>query len=273
MICSVRSSSNLVTTKPTSAYSSWTVMDTWICAVTERSELSRPSLNWDTYPLNRRSMSRHRRESSKPDLSIPREESNGSRFKMSSHSSTTRQQSPSRSPNRRFEWTSSTPEISLRWSIVSNLESQLTLPVLTTSSIGGLEIRDAVNETLEIVHPITGEPSEVSITEIYESSDNADHSIVVFGDGQVDRSPCGTGTCAKMALLHDAGQLAADEPYVHESVVGTRFEGRIIETKQQDGVTLILPTITGSARITGKHTFVKDPRDSITSLSISSNDE
>lgn len=120
------------------------------------------------------------------------------------------QQSPSRSPNRRFEWTSSTPEISLRWSIVSNLESQLTLPVLTTSSIGDLEIRDAVNETLEIVHPITGEPSEVSITEIYESSDNADHSIVVFGDGQVDRSPCGTGTCAKMALLHDAGQLAVE---------------------------------------------------------------
>lgn len=67
--------------------------------------------------------------------------------------------------------------------------------------------------------------------------------------------------------------LRSNEPYVHESVVGTRFEGRIIETKQQDGVTLILPTITGSARITGKHTFVKDPRDSITSLSISSNDE
>lgn len=136
----------------------------------------------------------------------------------------------------------------------------------------GLEIRDALNDELDIVHPFSGEPGDVSITEIYESSDDADRSIVVFGDGQVDRSPCGSGTCAKMALLHDAGHLAVDEPYVHESVIGTQFEGRIVETRRQDGITLVLPTITGSAWITGKHTFVRDPRDPITSFSISSND-
>ncbi|QFU84767.1 proline racemase family protein [Natronorubrum aibiense] len=136
----------------------------------------------------------------------------------------------------------------------------------------GLEIRNAVNNELEIVHPFSGKPDAVSITEIYESSDDVDRSIVVFGDGQVDRSPCGTGTCAKMALLYETGHLSVDEPYLHESVVGTRFEGQIVETKQRDDITLIVPTITGSARITGKHTFVKDPRDPIMSLSISSDE-
>ncbi|WP_339106064.1 proline racemase family protein [Haloterrigena salinisoli] len=137
----------------------------------------------------------------------------------------------------------------------------------------GLEIRDAVNDELEIVHPLSGERGRVAITEIYESSDDTDRSIVVFGGGQVDRSPCGTGTCAKMALLYEEGRLAVDEPYIHESIVGTRFEGRIVETREQDGVTLTVPTITGSARITGKHTFVKDPRDQISGFTLSSSDE
>ncbi|ELY96444.1 proline racemase family protein [Natrialba taiwanensis] len=137
----------------------------------------------------------------------------------------------------------------------------------------GLEIRDAVNDELDIVHPFSGEPDSVSITEIYESSDDADRSIVIFGGGQVDRSPCGTGTCAKMTLLYESGRLAVDEPYIHESVIGTRFEGRIIETKEREGITLTVPTVTGTARITGKHTFIKDHRDSITSLSIASDEE
>jgi len=134
----------------------------------------------------------------------------------------------------------------------------------------GLEIRDAINDELDITHPFTGEPGAVSITEIYESDDDADRSIVVFGDGQVDRSPCGTGTCAKMALLHDAGTLSVDEPYIHESIVGTQFEGRIVETTQRDDVTVVVPTITGTARITGKHTFVKDACDPITGLRVAS---
>lgn len=133
-----------------------------------------------------------------------------------------------------------------------------------------LEIRDVLNDEFDIVHPFSGESSCISITEIYESSDSADQSVVVFGDGQIDRSPCGTGTCAKMALLYEAGLLEIGEPYVHESVVGTQFEGEIVETKQRDNTNLIVPTITGSAWITGKHTFVKDSKDPITSLSISS---
>lgn len=151
---------------------------------------------------------------------------------------------------------------------------QLDVPVDTTHTDDfiewGLEIRDAVNDELDVVHPPTGEPGEVSITEIYSSSADVDRSIVVFGDGQVDRSPCGTGTCAKMTLLHDTGQLSVDEPYLHESIVGTQFEGRLAATEERDGLTVTTPLITGSARITGQHTFVKDPKDSITGFSLSS---
>ena len=133
----------------------------------------------------------------------------------------------------------------------------------------GLELREAVNETLDIEHPFSGEQASVSITEIYESGDDADRSIVVFGDGQVDRSPCGTGTCAKMTLLHGAGALSVGEPYLHESIIGTQFQGRIVERREQDDITVTVPTITGAARITGKHTFLKDPRDQLTGFSLS----
>ncbi|EJN58018.1 proline racemase family protein [Halogranum rubrum] len=151
---------------------------------------------------------------------------------------------------------------------------QLDVPVETAHTDEfvewGLEIRDAVNDDLDIVHPLTGDPGTVTITEIYGSPTNVDRSIVVFGDGQVDRSPCGTGTCAKMTLLHDAGVLDIEEPYLHESIVGTQFEGRLLAAEERDGITVTTPLITGSARITGQHTFVKDPKDSITGFSISS---
>ncbi|ELK53483.1 proline racemase, partial [Haloferax sp. BAB-2207] len=150
---------------------------------------------------------------------------------------------------------------------------QLGLPVepqhAATFVDWGLEIRDAVNERLDIVHPLTGEEGSILITEIYGTPDEVDRSIVVFGEGQVDRSPCGTGTCAKMALLHDAGALDVGESYLHESIVGTRFEGRLVAAEERDGVTLTTPLITGSARITGKHTFVKDAKDSLSGFSIS----
>ncbi|WP_267878291.1 proline racemase family protein [Haloterrigena salifodinae] len=113
----------------------------------------------------------------------------------------------------------------------------------------------------------------MSITELYASSDDADRSIVVFGNGQVDRSPCRTDAYAKMALLYEEGRLAVDESSQHESILGTQFEGRIVDTREADDVTLIAPQITESARITGKYTFVKDPRDPITGFSISSIDE
>jgi proline racemase len=76
-----------------------------------------------------------------------------------------------------------------------------------------------------------------------------------------DRSPCGTGTSARMAMAHHFGELALDEPFPHESIIGTVFEGRLIGQTDVGGVPAVIPQITGRAWITGKSEFLLDPSD------------
>jgi trans-L-3-hydroxyproline dehydratase len=79
-------------------------------------------------------------------------------------------------------------------------------------------------------------------------------------DAQVDRSPCGTGTAAVMAVI-DAMTLLGEEPFVHESVIGTRFTGRVVARTTVGDYPAIVPEIEGSAWITGEHTFIIDAGD------------
>ncbi|MFK7805684.1 MAG: proline racemase family protein [Anaerolineae bacterium] len=79
--------------------------------------------------------------------------------------------------------------------------------------------------------------------------------------GVLDRSPCGTGTCAKMAVMHAKGQLGLNEDFVHESVLGTLFTGRLIEETQVGPYKAVVPTISGQAWITGFANYVLDPTD------------
>lgn len=132
----------------------------------------------------------------------------------------------------------------------------------------GLRIRAAVNDSLNIVNPLTSESDAVSITEFYWSGRDADRNIVVFGDGSIDRSPCGTGTCAKMTLLHNQGKLDVGERYAHESIIGSRFTGRLCDVEGRDSVTVTVPEVTGTAHITGEHTFVRAPNDSLDGFSV-----
>lgn len=124
----------------------------------------------------------------------------------------------------------------------------------------GLEIRDRVNSAMRIVHPGTGQQGRVDLTEIYQDGDPA-RNVVIFGNGQVDRSPCGTGTCAKMAFLHHEGQLGLDTDYPYLSIAGTRFVGRLVRETRAGERAAVVPQITGSAAITGFHQFVVDPND------------
>jgi proline racemase len=79
--------------------------------------------------------------------------------------------------------------------------------------------------------------------------------------GVLDRSPCGTGTCAKMAVMHAKGELGLHEDFVHESVLGTLFTGRLIEETQVGPYPAVVPTISGQAWITGFANYVVDPTD------------
>ena len=79
--------------------------------------------------------------------------------------------------------------------------------------------------------------------------------------GAIDRSPCGTGTSAKMAVLHARGQLKLGEPFRHEGILGTVFTGHLVEEASIGPFRAVVPTITGSAWITGFATYVVDPDD------------
>src|SRR5207248_5160722 len=86
-------------------------------------------------------------------------------------------------------------------------------------------------------------------------------NVTIFADAEVDRSPCGTGTAAVMAVVDAMGLLADDRPFVHESLIGTRFKGRACARTLVGEYPAIVPEIEGSAWITGEHTFVVDEDD------------
>ena len=86
-------------------------------------------------------------------------------------------------------------------------------------------------------------------------------NAVVVAPAGLDRSPCGTGTSARMANLHARGRLAVGEPFGHESILGTLFSGRIVEVADVAGTPAVIPEITGRAFMIGRGTLVLDPRD------------
>jgi proline racemase len=94
------------------------------------------------------------------------------------------------------------------------------------------------------------------------SADDADlRNVTVFADAEVDRSPCGTGTSAVMAVLAAMGLLGPEQTFTHESIVGSRFRGRVVGETMIGDLPAIVPEIEGQASITGEHTFFVDPRD------------
>jgi proline racemase len=130
----------------------------------------------------------------------------------------------------------------------------------------GNAVREAVNKKLDIQHPTERHITTVELTEIYDKPDPTkpySRNVVVFGNSQVDRSPCGTGTSAAMATLHGRGRLAIGEEFVNESIIGTRFKGKLVRETRVGDFTAVDPVITGDAYITGIHQFVVDPHDPV----------
>ena len=135
----------------------------------------------------------------------------------------------------------------------------------------GMEIKVAIEREQKIVHPL-----EPGLRGIYgtiftgppESTGKgaADlRNVTIFADAEVDRSPCGTGTAAVMAVIDAMGLLADDRPFVHESLIGTTFSGRLVGRTSVGEHAAIVPEIEGSAWITGEHTFLIDERDPLKS--------
>src|SRR5262245_61470792 len=128
----------------------------------------------------------------------------------------------------------------------------------------GMAIKDLVEAAVRVVHPTEPELHGIYGT-IFTGQPSSDHAhlrnVTIFADAEVDRSPCGTGTCAVMAVLSAMGLLGPDQAFVHESIIGTRFRGRIVGETALDEIPAIIPEIEGEAFITGEHTFLIDERD------------
>jgi proline racemase len=125
-------------------------------------------------------------------------------------------------------------------------------------------IIEAANQQLQVRHPTRTYIDTVDVVEYYDPRGHQDglgKNVVVLGEGHVDRSPCGTGTAAKMALLHRKGLLPKGQTFVNQGLLGTRFEGRIVAESTLGDLPVIIPEIRGSAHATGLHRFVVTPDD------------
>jgi len=128
----------------------------------------------------------------------------------------------------------------------------------------GMLVKKAINEKIEVRHPINHHIARVELTEIYEKPDPSSpfsQSVTIFGNGQLDRCPCGTGTSAMMAARHAKGELAMGTLYTNESIIGTRFRGKLIREVKVGDFMAVDPVVTGEAYMTGIQQFVVDPHD------------
>ncbi len=126
------------------------------------------------------------------------------------------------------------------------------------------ELRRRLNQVFEPVHPedstIRG-VSHILWTGAPKSPEATARNAVFYGDKAIDRSPCGTGTSARMAQLAARNELAVGDAFVHESIIGSLFRGRVEAETRVGNHRAIVPSIEGWARITGFNTIFIDPRD------------
>ena len=128
----------------------------------------------------------------------------------------------------------------------------------------GEKIRKAAREQFAVTHPDFPNVRGVSIVQFampFEGSGNVTRNTCIVAPGRSDRSPTGTGTSARMAVLHARGQMGQGDVLIHESIIGSCFTGTIVDIRQDAGRTTIIPQITGRAWITGQHSYYLDPED------------
>jgi proline racemase len=140
----------------------------------------------------------------------------------------------------------------------------------------GALLRIAAGEQVDVRHPLNPGIAGVSLVMLHSGprrpGEAARNAVVLTQEplvrdrpetwaGFLDRSPCGTGTCGRMAALHARGELAVGEDFVHQSILGTRFVGRLTRTTTVAGAPAVLPTITGRTWVTGHARWVVERDD------------
>ena len=131
----------------------------------------------------------------------------------------------------------------------------------------GMRIKRAVMASYPVVHP----EGDADLNFLYgtifvkmvRSLDVHSRNVCMFAEGEVDRSPTGTGVSGRVAIHHAKGELAVGETITIESILGTAFTGRVAETTTVGGLPAVIPEVAGTAHITGRHEFLIDPADAL----------
>lgn len=152
------------------------------------------------------------------------------------------------------------------YGIVQASDVNLELTTNNASAIidQAIAIRNQINAVEEVVHPEFPFIEGLTHMEFYADPDHPEADVkntVVVPPGGIDRSPCGTGTSAKVALMHERNELAVDELFVHESIVGSLFKARVLEPTKVKDLEAVIPEVTGSAWLMGMHRFFYNERD------------
>jgi proline racemase len=130
----------------------------------------------------------------------------------------------------------------------------------------GREVKWALNESEYAVHPSDRRLNGIYGTIWFDELGDVDgqvhqRNVTVFADGEVDRSPCGSGTCARLAVLAEDGRLPAGTVLRHDSIVGSAFIGALVDRVEVAGRPAVIPQVTGMAYRTAEHVFCVDPDD------------
>lgn len=137
--------------------------------------------------------------------------------------------------------------------------------------VHGRAIKAAIESVHLPIHPVYRDIagiygvvfSEPAVPEraMQAGSTRHDVNVTIFADGEVDRSPCGSGTSARLAALYAEGELAVGQPLLHESIIGSHFTGAVVGQASVAGYEAVITEMEGSAYLTGYHTFVLEPDD------------
>ena len=128
----------------------------------------------------------------------------------------------------------------------------------------GRELKAELEAAHEFVHPLEPELRDVyGVIFFQREGENTQRNVTVFADGEVDRSPCGSGTSARLALLDASGELPRGEELRHLSIVGSEFRGRVVGETQVEGRRAVITEVEGSAHRTGEHRFVLEDDDEL----------
>jgi trans-L-3-hydroxyproline dehydratase len=128
----------------------------------------------------------------------------------------------------------------------------------------GRAIKKAINASREITHPLEDDLSFLyGVIFVGPPADPSHHSrnVCVFAEGELDRSPTGTGVSGRLAIHHARGEVALGETIVVESIVGSTFTGNVVETLEYGGYPAVIPEIGGEAHILGRSEYWIDPND------------